>query len=761
MAAIEDFILRFKTVGTAAIQQAGNAIGGLKDDIADFAQVGGPLQNTLNGIVGKMGPLGLAAGVAGTAFAGLAGRALQLAGDLSDIAGATGIATGTLLNFRQSIVEAGGKAEDFGQIAAKLNQSIQEAAGGNARFQESFRALGVFVTDANGQLRPTESILRDIVDRFRSGQLTAAQYSAAIDILGKNINKLELAKLQAIADPIKDEQIRQLDQYNEQIDKLGESFNNLALTIVGSVATAINRFISDLDRVKKQQLDLEKAANEQGKTYRERTEGLLNNPLFGPQRAPLSGQSVPIPERLRDFTEKEKEAYNQQIALEQKLKDAYADRAREEKLLLDKGKPGGFGPKSADAIAAEAKAVEASQKRIRQIRIEQQRETDLTANAERLSAILQFADEESAIEERLQSRLKEIQINQTAETARARLEIFAQENLSREQLTKEFTAKEKEISLKSQGDIAKARAQAVDQTVKLQEKLQQTRKQEEERTKKETERIQDIITQSKARVSEEERFNDILSQRNQFAINNATATDKERQRAEQLFALEEERLRVLREIALTKGLEPEARLAREKEINAIFDQRKVLTQNQQEADQRLQRNFSQGFEKAYRQYIEDSQNAFSIAGRVFGTTSKGMEDAIVNFAKTGKFEFKNFANMVLEELLRIQIQKTFASLLGGGAGSGVGGFFGRLLGFANGGIIPTNAPVVVGERGPELLVGASGNRVIPNDQLGGGSITYNINAVDAPSFKQLIASDPSFIYAVTEQGRRRAPATRR
>jgi hypothetical protein len=36
---------------------------------------------------------------------------------------------------------------------------------------------------------------------------------------------------------------------------------------------------------------------------------------------------------------------------------------------------------------------------------------------------------------------------------------------------------------------------------------------------------------------------------------------------------------------------------------------------------------------------------------------------------------------------------------------------------------------------------------------GGQNITYNINAVDVDSFRSLVASDPSFIYAVTEEGR--------
>jgi len=105
-----------------------------------------------------------------------------------------------------------------------------------------------------------------------------------------------------------------------------------------------------------------------------------------------------------------------------------------------------------------------------------------------------------------------------------------------------------------------------------------------------------------------------------------------------------------------------------------------------------------------------------------------------------------------------------------GGGGGGGGFLSTLFdigssifGFASGGVIPNNKPVLVGERGPELLFGAGGMGVMSNqDSFGGGStaITYNINAVDALSFKQMIAQDPTFLYAVTMQGAKGIPNRR-
>jgi lambda family phage tail tape measure protein len=182
----------------------------------------------------------------------------------------------------------------------------------------------------------------------------------------------------------------------------------------------------------------------------------------------------------------------------------------------------------------------------------------------------------------------------------------------------------------------------------------------------------------------------------------------------------------------------------------------------------LNREFSTGWKNAMNSYVDDATNAAKQAENIFSKTMSGMEDMIVNFAKTGKLEWKSFVASMLEELLRSQIKQQIASIFGLGTGatsaSGGGGGLLGLLGFANGGLIPTNGPVLVGERGPEIIAGAAGRTVIPNHELGQGTgmtnITYNISAVDAMSFKQMIAADPNFIYAVTQQGAKSMPGVR-
>ncbi len=100
------------------------------------------------------------------------------------------------------------------------------------------------------------------------------------------------------------------------------------------------------------------------------------------------------------------------------------------------------------------------------------------------------------------------------------------------------------------------------------------------------------------------------------------------------------------------------------------------------------------------------------------------------------------------------------SFLGGGAGGFLGSLFSGAK--ATGGYIPSGRFGLVGEKGPELVSGpAQVTSTADTAALMGGrttAVTYNINAVDAASFKQLVAQDPEFIYNVTRVGQRRMPA---
>ena len=193
-------------------------------------------------------------------------------------------------------------------------------------------------------------------------------------------------------------------------------------------------------------------------------------------------------------------------------------------------------------------------------------------------------------------------------------------------------------------------------------------------------------------------------------------------------------------------------------------------QKQAEAERELQRSFTFGMKTAMEDYVDEVTNGAEQARRIFEASTSRMEDAIVKFAKTGKFEFRSLINDMLEALLRSRIQQLFAQIFSGGKstsqgpglfdilgsiGTGIKNIFGGF--FANGGTLGAGKFGIAGENGPELISGPA--QITP--MTAGGQVTYNINAVDARSFQELVASDPEFLFAVTETGRQSLPQTRR
>lgn len=178
------------------------------------------------------------------------------------------------------------------------------------------------------------------------------------------------------------------------------------------------------------------------------------------------------------------------------------------------------------------------------------------------------------------------------------------------------------------------------------------------------------------------------------------------------------------------------------------------------------REFTTGLSESIQNFISEAKNGADQARTYFETFTRGAEDAFVRFVQTGKLSFKDLANSLIADFARIQAKKALAAIFSGGGGGGsIFGSIGKIFGFANGGNPAVGVPAIVGENGPELFIPRNAGTIVPNNQAFGGGqtiqqVTYNIQATDAQSFKQLIARDPQFIHSVVEQGKRGTPMRR-
>ena len=81
-----------------------------------------------------------------------------------------------------------------------------------------------------------------------------------------------------------------------------------------------------------------------------------------------------------------------------------------------------------------------------------------------------------------------------------------------------------------------------------------------------------------------------------------------------------------------------------------------------------------GMKSSLATYAEEAGNLYDAVGRATSNVLTGMEDALVSFVQTGKLNFKDLANSIIADLIRIQARQAIVGM----ASSVFGGLFGGM-----------------------------------------------------------------------------------
>ncbi|CAM3797482.1 phage tail tape measure protein, lambda family [Pseudomonas synxantha] len=148
-----------------------------------------------------------------------------------------------------------------------------------------------------------------------------------------------------------------------------------------------------------------------------------------------------------------------------------------------------------------------------------------------------------------------------------------------------------------------------------------------------------------------------------------------------------------------------------------------------------QRDWTKGASAAWENYLDSAQNVAGQTKALFSNAFSSMEDAIVNFAMTGKLSFADFTKSILADMARIAARQAASGLLSSLAGLGasaLGAYFG-------GGSAPSSAGSTAAGYSPEVLAGWSGVT-----QANGGAWSGGVQMfADGGAFTNSVVSKPT------------------
>ena len=185
--AVANLLLRISAQGGPILERTRGQMQKLDREAAKTGRTVPLVTRAFRGAAAAMGPF-IGPAAAGGVILGL-GRildgAVKLGGELDKMSARTGVASDSLLAFRQAGELADVTPRNLERGLIELNESLVEATEGNNLASRAFEELGVSVTNADGSLRSTDAVFRDTVQALSEVDNTAERTALAMDVLGE------------------------------------------------------------------------------------------------------------------------------------------------------------------------------------------------------------------------------------------------------------------------------------------------------------------------------------------------------------------------------------------------------------------------------------------------------------------------------------------------------------------------------------------------------------------------------------------------
>lgn len=713
-----------------------------------------------------LAPLLSVAAAVGTVFKGL-----TLADSIVDLAQASEISTAKIIALRNALAVNGGEADNADKMIVKLTNNLFDATEMGSKAQKQFLDLGFTLNDIQN-LTPEEA-LQKTLDALSKIEDPVKRNAIAFDLFGKSAGALNLEGIANATRNVTEEQQRQA-QAAESVaalyDDLVAGFNSFMMVVI-EVIEPLGTMFSGLMDI----LDASGAAGGGLEILKAIVKAvalailatvsavtMLGTGLVGLGKIiyyAMTGQFEKAKDAGVDVFDTLKREYQAYMATGRKILEGPAPSAGGAG-----GRTGPAGrtlrPGAGDAAREQAREQREAEAYSRQI-----------SQAVELGAAIQA--QTTSLEAKYATELKNIGLTQDQIRLNNELAALAEKQLAD---TAKINGLDKLTAQDKAKYIAEINARYAEQEQQIRNGNQAIA--ESLLLEQRRRRLLEEISEAQARLVKRQHDALIVNEELQRAVGNQT--QRETQRNIELLRIEgnyQSQKKQLEE-DFNNAIEQSQKDDIERRLRTLkdgYNEEIAALKNKNLVEDTMRQSMRAGMMNVL-EGLADSVTPFQVAVDATSAVFGNLENAISEFARTGKLNFGEFAKSVIADLIAITLRtiilrtilSAFGGIFGGGAaaaapamGVPMPAIGGPVRFAAAGGSIRANQQYIVGEKGPELFLPNTSGTMIPNNKLGalggGNMVTYNINAVDASSFRDLVARDPEFIYSVTQVGARRMP----
>lgn len=194
-----------------------------------------------------MKPVSAAGAAVAAGLGAMAYKAGTAADDLNTLSKVTGIGTADLQKYKAAADLVDVSVEDMAKSNQKLKQNMYSASQGSKAQAKAFEAIGVSVTDANGNLRDSDEVFQEVITALGSMKNDTERDALAMKLMGKsaaNLNPLiadQGETYKKVSDTLAKYDLNYIDQetldnanaFNDSLDTM-KAIGSVALETVGS-----------------------------------------------------------------------------------------------------------------------------------------------------------------------------------------------------------------------------------------------------------------------------------------------------------------------------------------------------------------------------------------------------------------------------------------------------------------------------------------------------------------------------------------------